>query len=209
MAEFLLDVQGPSATPASGTSLLFPHSSNKLWAQKDDAGKVITLAGIRNNSIADQVVSAADNYLTGSALAVPAHLLQVGARLRWTIWMTKSAASTATPIWNVRVGTGGVVGDTARLTFTSVAQTAAADTGRVDIEVLVRSFGAAGVITGCLQLSHNLAATGFANLSSPTLVATSAGFDMTVANLIVGISVNPGTAGVFTHQGVYGELVGV
>ena len=209
MAEFLLDVQAPSATPAAGTSLLFPHSSNKLWASKDDAGRVTILGGFGNTSLSNVVASAADTYLAGSPLAVPSHGLQIGTRLRWRIWMTKTAAGVATPVWNIRVGTVGSVADAARLTFTGPAQTAAIDAGYVTIDAVVRSIGAAGVIAGVLILNHNLAATGFANLASPVMQVVSAGFDMTVANLIIGVSVNPGAAGVWTHQGVSSEMHGI
>jgi len=210
MAEFLLDTQAPSSTPGSGTSLLFPHSSNKLWAQKDDAGKVLTLAGIRNANTADVVANAADTYLTGSALALPSHGFQVGTRFRWRFWMTKTAAGTATPIWVVRVGVNGTTADTARLTFTGPAQTAAVDTGRVTLDVITRSVSSAGVIAGVLTLAHHTSGTtGLANIVSPTIQVVSAGFDMTVANLIVGVSINPGASGVWTHQGVFSEVRGI
>ena len=209
MAEFLLDVQAPSATPAAGTSLLFPHASNKLWAQKDDTGRVTTLIGIGNTNLSNVVASAADTYLTGSPLAVPSHGLQIGTRFRWRMWMTKTAAGTAAPVWNVRFGTAGTIADAARLTFTGPAQTAVVDTGYVTIDAVVRSIGGAGVVAGVLILNHNLATTGFANLSSPTLQVVSAGFDTTVPNLIVGVSVNPGASGVWTHQGVSSEMHGI
>jgi hypothetical protein len=210
MAEFLLDTQAPSGTPAAGTSLLFPHSSNALWAQKDDAGLVLTLPGIRNYSTTAQTVGATDTYLVGSALAVPSHLLQAGTQFRWTIWMTKTAASTAIPVWLVRIGTLGTTGDAAILTFTSpVAQTAAADTGIVTIDAVLRNTGAAGILAGVLQLSHNLAATGFATLASPTVSVVSSGFATTTANLIVGVSVTPGASSSWPHQGVLAEMRGI
>lgn len=209
MAEHLVDVQGPPTTPAAGKSFLFPHTSSKRWASKDDAGRVLTMPPITNHNMADVVASAADTYLTGSRLDVPSHLLQAGTIFLWRFFMTKTAAGVAAPTWNVRVGILGTVADASRLLFTGPVQTAAVDTGEVVIRAILRSIGAAGVLAGGLVLSHNLATTGFANIEDPHLQVTSAGFDTTVANLIVGVSVNPGAAGVWTHQLVMAEMLGI
>ncbi|MGH7262032.1 MAG: hypothetical protein ACREI9_15415, partial [Nitrospiraceae bacterium] len=83
------------------------------------------------------------------------------------------------------------------------------------IDAVVHSIGATGVIAGSLVLVHNTpgtdlaAAAGLANTSTPTIQVTSAGFDMTVANLIVGVSVNPGASGVWTHQLVLAQMEGI
>lgn len=208
MGRAVLATQAPPVTPASGLVEVYP-AANKLLSQKD-AGKVTTLGGIRNANTADVTANAADTYLTGSSLPVPAHLLQVGTQFRWRIWMTKTAAGVATPVWSVRVGTAGTTSDSARLAFTGPAQTAATDVGYVTIDAVVRSIGASGVVAGVLVLSHNTSgATGFAAAASPVIQVTSSGFDMTVANLVVGVSVNPGSAGVWTHQGVLGEMNGI
>lgn len=161
---------------------------------------------ISNANIADVVANAADTYLTGSALAVPTEGLKAGTKLRWRFVMTKTGAGVAAPIWSVRVGTAGTTADTAQLVFTSSAQTAAIDTGEVVIEAVLRNTGAAGVLAGGLHLLHNLDITGFSVDTTPVLQVTSAGFTTTTANLIIGVSVNPGAAGVFTHQIVEGEL---
>lgn len=209
MADFLVDTQAAPNTPAAGQSILFPHVSSKRWATKDDAGRVLTIDGIQNESIADQVANAADTYLVGSALAVPSHGLQARARFRWRAWMSKTAAGVATPTWTVRIGTLGTVADAARLVFVGPAQTAVIDAGFVEIECLLRNVGAAAVLTGVLYMSHNLQITGLALVPTPTVLVTSAAFDSTVANLIAGVSINPGAAGVWTHTGIVSELVGV
>jgi hypothetical protein len=124
--------------------------------------------------------------------------------------MTKSAAGTAAPVWVVRVGTAGTTADTARLTFTQIAlQTAVVDTGMVDIIAVLRNVGAAGVLAGGLKMAHVLAATGFSTLDHNVLSVVSAGFDTTVANLIIGVSVNPGASGVWTHTVVTSEMLNV
>lgn len=199
MADLLFDEQSAPSTPSSATNELFPHTSSKQWAEKNSNGVVRTLHGLHNSNTADVVANAADTYLTGSSIAIPSHLLQVGTKFTWVMAVTKTNAGTATPIWSIRVGTAGSVADTAQLTLTGPAQTAVPDTAYITVEVTVRSIGAAGVISGVLTLTHNLDATGFANIGSPTLAATSAGFNTTTAGLIIGLSVNPGASGVWTH----------
>ncbi len=163
---------------------------------------------VRNWNIADVVANAADTYLSG--LAIPAGLLlQIGTTVKWRIFMTKTAAGIAAPIWTIRVGTLGTIADAARLSFVGPAQTAVIDTGFVEVTAILRNIGAAGVLSGGLVLNHNLAATGFANIGSPVLQAVSAGFDTTLANLIIGLSVNPGAAGVWTHQVIKAEMLNI
>ena len=207
MADFLCDEQGAPATPGAGKIALWPDSVSKQWASKDPTGKALTMPGIKNANTANVVATSVDTYLTGSALAVPPHGMQAGTIFKWRMFMTKSAAGIAAPIWNVRLGVLGTVVDTARLTFTGPAQTAVVDTGFVEITAILRNTGASGVLAGGLTMTHNLAATGFANIGSPTLQVTSAAFDTTTANLIVGVSVNPGASGVWTHQLVKGEAL--
>jgi hypothetical protein len=209
MADLLFAEQGAPTTPGAGDIALFPHSSSKQWASKDSTGKILTFPGIKNWNNADVVANAADTYLAGSALAVPSHGLQAGTLFKWRLYMTKTGAGVAAPVWVIRVGTLGTVGDTIRCTFTGPAQTGVIDTGFVEIAAILRNTGAAGILAGGLILNHNLAATGFANIGSPTLQNTSAGFDTTVANLIIGISVNPGAAGVWTHQIVKAEMLNI
>lgn len=210
MADLLMDTEGTPAAPGAGKGVLYFDSTSKKLTYIDDAGRKYTVAGaIRNWNTADVVANAADTYLAGSALAVPPHLLQAGTTFKWRMFMTKTAAGVAAPAWNVRVGTLGTTGDASRLLFTGPAQTAAVDTGFVEITAILRNTGVAGVLAGGLVLNHNLAATGFANVGSPVLQVTSAGFDTTVASLIVGVSVNPGAAGVWTHQVVKAEMLNV
>lgn len=209
MAELLLDSQGTPAAPSAGTALLYPDSGNGLWTQRTST-LIRTLPGIRNFNNADEVANAVDTYLAGSKITVPQHGLQAGTIFKWVIGMTKTAAGIAAPIWNIRVGTAGTTADAARVTFTSPsAQTAATDAGQVEIYAILRNTGAAGVMAGVLSLWHNNATTGFASVSQIVVQATSAGFDTTTANLLVGISVNPGAAGVWTHQVIASEAFNI
>jgi len=163
--------------------------------------------GLRSNAnTGDVVATGVDTYLTGSNLLIPTAGLQVKTVLRWRFFVTKTGAGVVAPIWSVRVGTAGTTADTVRLTFTGPAQTGAADTAEILIEAILRNTGAAGVLAGGLTLQHNLAATGFANQGAVVLQVTSAGFLTTTPNLIIGVSVDPGAAGVWTHTNVRGEL---
>ncbi len=212
MADLLIDNQAVPSTPASGKTILFSEQGGKRLTYKDDSGRTYTIGGaIRNWNTADVVANAADTYLTGSGLVVPTGLaLQVGTTFRWRLVMTKTAAGVAAPIWVLRVGTAGSVADTARLTFTQVAlQTGAIDTGFVDIIAVLRNVGAAGILAGGLWLNHVLAATGFSTLTTNVLQVTSSGFDTTVPGTIVGLSVNPGSAGVWTHQVIQSEMLNI
>lgn len=207
MADLLLDAQGVPASPAAGKLVIYPDSGTNQLTTRDPNKRCLSLDGvIRNWSTADVVANAADTYLAGSALVVPQHLLQAGATFKWRLAMTKTAAGVATPTWTVRVGTAGTVADAARILFTGPAQTAAVDAGAVEINVILRNIGAAGVLAGVLELAHNLAITGFATSQTPVLQVSSAGFDTTVAGLIVGLSCNPGAAGVWTHQVIAAEM---
>lgn len=127
--------------------------------------------------------------------------------LRWLLYATKTAAGTAVPTYNVRFGTGATVTDTARITVTGVAQTAQTDVAMFDITAIVRATGATTVVACGVALSHSNGVSGFKNdEGNNVIVGTSAQFDSTPANTKVGLSINPGTAGVWTFQVVSSEL---
>lgn len=162
-----------------------------------------------NQSLAQQGAGfATDTYLTGSSIAIPNGSLQAGARYKLVFDVSKTAAGTATPIISIRIGTNGTTADTARLTFTFLAQTAAADIGTFEFWVTFRKVGSgtSAVIQGCGQVRHRLQITGLQNLTSTTLQVTSGGFDSTVSNLIIGASVNGGASASWTVQMVQAEL---
>ena len=210
MAELLLDTQGTPSAPSAGTMLVYPDSGSLQPTARSNS-RIHTLgSAIRNWNTSDVTANAADTYLTGSALTIPQHLMQAGTTFRWRFAMSKTAAGVAAPVWSLRVGTAGTTADTARCTFTSpAAQTAAIDNGCCEIWAVLRNTGASGVLAGVLSMWHTLAATGLANVATVCVQNTSAAFDTTTAGLIVGISVNPGTAGVWTHQLVTADLMNV
>lgn len=209
MAEHLLDGQAPPATPSAGQAFLYPDNGSKQFASKDDTGKVLTLGGIMNQSTALQTGFAADTYLIGSALAIPQHKLQIGTRFRWLFDVTKTGAGVATPTVIIRVGTAGSTADTARVTFTFPAQTAVIDNGLIEVIATMRGpLSASGILAAVARLTHNVVGqiTGLSTSESPILSVQSAGFDVTAAGLIVGLSVNGGASAAWTTQIVQSSM---
>jgi hypothetical protein len=65
----------------------------------------------------------------------------------------------------------------------------------------------AGVVAGLFSLSHNLAATGHAVIPNVVVSTISAGFDVTVANLIVGVCLTSGAADAITIQQMQADAI--
>lgn len=168
----------------------------------------LNTASLNNFSVAAQSpVAVTRTYLTGSNIAVPTSKLQVGTMFRWNIDMTKTLAGVGTSTFDICFGTTGTTTDTARVSFTKPAGTAAIDAGKVVIECIIRSIGASGVAVGQFNMTHNLASTGHMLLPCCNITTISAGFDMTVANLIVGVCITTGLADVVTIQMVKAEAL--
>ncbi len=150
---------------------------------------------------------ATDTYLTGSAISIPAGL-QANSIYRCLFYATKTAAGVATPIVSIRFGMAGSTADTARCTLTFAAQTAAIDTGLFELTAIFRTVGAStsAVIVAIGKISHALAATGFSTGNNGLTLATSAGFDSTVATSKIGVSVNGGTSAAWSVSAVQAEL---
>jgi hypothetical protein len=175
-----------------------------VWVEKLNPSYT---APLNNFSTTNQVVPAATRtYLTGTKIAVPPGKLRVGTMFRWTVTITKTAAGTAASTYDIAVGVAGTTADTARVSFTKPAGTAAVDEGKVVIEAIVRSIGVAGVMVGEFTLVHNLATTGHATRACVLLNALSAGFDTTVANLFVGLCLRTGAADAITTKLVLTEV---
>jgi hypothetical protein len=205
----LLEQTNPSAVASHGVVTV--NSTNHKATFTAPSGAVDTLCPLVNNSTAQVAAGyAADTYLAGASIAIPPSGLKVGSRYVARFTMTKTAAGTATPIITVRIGTAGTIADTARLTFTFGAGTAAADSGTFEVEFIVRAAGASCVIAGVARLQHHLAVTG---LTSTTGVSgysqfevVSSAFDATVAGLIIGLGFNGGTSFSGTQDFVAAEL---
>jgi hypothetical protein len=137
-----------------------------------------------------------DTYITGSNIDI-AGRLKVGTLLRWKVQVSKTAAGTAAPVFQIRFGTAGAIGDTSRISITMAAQTAAVDVGVFEVSLFVTTAGASGIAQAYVLLNHGLAATGL-QVGSGGHRAASGAFDMTVASLKAGLSVNTGASSAWT-----------
>lgn len=205
MADILLDNQSAPSTPSSGQTLIYPDTNAKILCFKDDSGKVWGFG--KNAAVAAQGAGfATDTYVTNSDLIIPSFVFQAKTTFLWQISASKTAAGTATPIYNIRVGSNRSTADTARLTLTGPAQTAIADIGTLYVMVTVRTGGAATILQGTAWWAHRGTAantttsgTGFANDSTGHVEGTGASFDASAAaGQYIGLSINGGTSASWT-----------
>jgi hypothetical protein len=205
MAILLFNKVGAPSSPAAGKGLIYA-SNDTLSVPRflDEAGNNSCLSNISNFSTASQAPSAASRtYITGSKITIPVTKLKIGSCFRWTFDMTKTAAGLAASTIDIAVGTNGTTGDTARVSFTKPAGTAVVDTALCTVTAICRGpLSASGVFAGCFQMTHNLAATGHAIIPCVNVTTISAGFDVTVANLFVGLCITTGASDAITIQQV-------
>ncbi len=203
MADLLIDNQTSPATPAAGKSdAFFDATTTRLAAVADD-GTRRGGALSKNSSVGSLAIAAADTYVTNSGILIPSWGMEAGQIYRWQLTVTKTAAGVAQAIYNIRVGAAGAIGDTARLALTATtAQTAAISSGVINVFVIVRNVGAAGVLAGGVGVQSNNAGLGSG------ISGVAASFDNSaLAGQFVGLSINNGAAGAWTVEAAYGELV--
>jgi len=158
---------------------------------------------VKNASTSAVTGFAADTYLAGSALALPTGLLRAGTTMYWAFDAVKTLAGTGAIAIIIRMGTGGAIGDTARVTHTFSIQTAVVDRAMFEVWANFNSVGSgtSAVIVSSAKLHHQLAVTGF-NTVQPAgmqqLTTTSSGFDSTPANSYIGLSFNGNTSDAIT-----------
>lgn len=206
MADILIDNQSAPSTPASGKSVIFVDSTTKKQMQMDDSG-ILQGTLSRNSSTASQGAGfAADTYVTNSGLLIPSSGMKAGMLFRWIITGSKTAASTAQPVYTIRIGTNQSTADTSRLAFTTAAQTGVADNGTLFITAQVRNVGASGVIAGAASWAKTQTGSiGFGG----SIDAVSSTFDNSaLAGSYVGLSINGGTSAAWTLTSVHAELIG-
>lgn len=165
-----------------------------------------------NYNTADQNIAAATTaYLTGTAITFPTvRPIAIGTRFRWVFSVTKTAAGTASNLFDVRFGTAGTTADTSRLQFGTGTGTNSVDTALIEILCIVRGpIGASCIVEGSMRGTHNLAATGFSTFGSFTGNVTSAAFDCTTANIIAGVSCTTAASTVLNFELVSTEVNGV
>lgn len=215
------NVISSAATDRAGRHLIYGRAlrngATNIYKDNRASGSTVAVDEVFQNSdmdvqqaLVEQLTGfSSDTYITSSALQV-SHEIRVGTVFEWEFEAEKTAAGTATPVYTVRVGTNASTADTARLTLTGAAQTAAADKAKIKITVTVRSISATGVIRGHVHLQHNLAATGFANTPAgfDLVGGTSAAFDNTaLAGKYVGLSINAGASAAWTIEQLTARII--
>lgn len=186
-----------SARLTSGQSIIYTEDDG---FRVEDRQTAISLPATATAQLSG---TATDTYITGSAITIPtSRPVKIGTVFAWDLMMTKAGVGTGAPTWNLRAGTLATTGDTARSSLTPVAtQTAVADNARVRVTAAFRSIGATATIYWQVFLTHNLAATGFANIANYVVSGLTTSFDVG-ANNVIGLSVNPGTAAAWTFETV-------
>lgn len=173
------------------------------WSPIDSSGRVKTPTAALptgNSNTADVTANASATYLTGASLQIGGRI-QAGSFFKWRFRVSKTAAGIVAPTIAIVFGTAGTTADTARVTHTGAAQTAATDSGMIELDANFRSVGATAVVQSSIRMDHTSAdAAGLGTLRY--LSANSASFDATAAGLIIGVVVTPGTSGVWTFQEV-------
>lgn len=161
-----------------------------------------------NSSVATQSGIGNDVYLAGSNVVIPQGKIKVGTTYRCRFNVVKTAAGTGAPVISLRIGTAASTADTARATLTFAAQTALVDEGDFEIEAAFRQAGATALIQAKGNLRHRLSTTGL-NVTAPftSVLNTGATFDVTGANLKMGLSVNAANPSSWTVSLVTAELV--
>lgn len=202
MADVLIDNQVAPTTPAASKSVLWVDSTTKKFMQTDDAGVHHGLLSMKS-SVGTVTPNAADTYITDSDLLIPSFGMKAGQLYRWYMTVTKTAAGVAAAIFQARIGSARTTADTSRASATqTTAQTAAVSSGIIIVTLQVRSVSATGqLVFGVGVTSNNVGlGSGITNLPAT--------FDNTaLAGLFVGLSINPGAAGVWTIDSVHSELV--
>lgn len=191
-------------TPSAGNVSAF-IDLDKLLKTKDSGGFVRSYQF--NSSVASQSPSAATRtYITGSQIALAAAgALQAGSGFRWRFNVTKTAAGVATSTIDIAFGTAGTTADTARVSFTKPAGTAAIDEGFVEIDCIVRSINATtGTVAGEFTMTHHGNTAGHMTIPAETLSTVSGNFD-TTAPSFVGLCITSGAADVITIQQIQTE----
>lgn len=203
MSDILLDEQGFPATPGAGQGIIYYDTSASILINRDKNGGFH--GRIAKAAIASQGAGfATDTYVTNSGLLLPSYSMQAQMVFKWVLSFSKTAASTATPIYQIRIGANQSTADTSRLSLTGPAQTAAVDVGLLTILVTVRTVAVNGVIQGTAVWNHTLGtATGFGG----NVEGTSAGFDNTaLQGQYIGLSINGGASAAWTLTQCIGEV---
>lgn len=145
-------------------------------------------------AIADQAISAATlTLITGSLVQVPPQGSQIGTTYRWKIHGTSAAAGTAANTIAVRYGVNGTTADAVVATVTTSVGTAAASEYTIEIELTIRTIGAAATAV-CRVRVTNSGTTGFINTTMNVLNGTMSTFNTTTARPFFSVSLTTGAS---------------
>jgi hypothetical protein len=211
---FIVTLSGPPTDGTSGTgvgitgigSILINRTTGIPYVNRGTITDVVWVplqpSLINNYSVTSQSISAATRtYITGSQIVVPTAKLQIGTIIEWVFNMTKTAAGSASSTIDIAIGTAGTTADSAILSFTKPAGTAAADEALCRLRMIVRGpLSASGIIAGDFQMTHNLASTGHATIPCVNVNTISSPFDVTTALLKVGVCLTSGASDAITIQ---------
>jgi hypothetical protein len=154
-----------------------------------------------SGSVADQAISAATlTLITGSLIQVPPQGFQVGAKFRWKLRCSKTAAGVAARNFFIRIGTAGTTADGIVAQFTSGTPTGAVDRADIEIEMTIRTLGASATATAHQTLNHDLDATGFVNKAGEVIAGSMSAFNSTTAKQFIGLSLTTGASEAITVQ---------
>jgi hypothetical protein len=160
------------------------------------------------DAIAQQGITAATlTNIVGGNVPVPPSGFVVRQAYRWRVMLTKTGAGTAASSFFIKIGTTGTTADATVATFATGLGTAVIDTGWIDIELVVRTIGAAATAMACFRMGHNLAATGWLVIPDAVILGTMATWNSTIAVQIVSLAVTTGAAVAPTVQMCYGVCV--
>jgi len=205
--EIILSKVAAPDTPAAGKIALFAFGgATPCLRTKDENGNIVIVNSPIASSVADQSGFAADTYLAGSAIAIPAGGWRAQGQYRCVWEFEKSAAGTAAMVVTLRIGTLGTTADAVLCQFTFGAGTAAADIGLFELFASFRTVGASGVVQGVLKAAHNLATTGLFNNGTNWIINTLSGSVDISAATTIGVSVNGGASLVGTARLVQARL---
>ena len=215
MSKVILSEQSATpSTPSSGKVAIYvDNTSTPRLNILDDTGAIVSQATIINSAVSSVSAGyAADTYLAGSSIVIPAGQWRAKQQYRCKFDMTKTAAGVATPIITLRMGTLGTTGDAAIQTITFGAGTAFADTGVFDILITFRTIGSgtSAVTQAVAKVDHHLGLTGLTStgaVGTGIILGTSAGFNSTTQTTI-GLSFNGGASFSGTCTLVQAELLG-
>ena len=159
-----------------------------------------------------QALATTETYLTNSAITIPA--LVAGHYLKWSVYVTKTGASTAVPVFSVYVGTNGSTSDTKRFTTATTvwttampAQSANADQMLMEVEVYCVGAGASGTLFGSYRMNRqNTALLGFSVTPMQHQHGTTGAIDISAASIKLGLALTTGASAAWTVNNIITEV---